>query len=97
MFNLRFFVARNSPHKAQYNTLKYTNDMANLHREINYQQSMIMLRRGAIAIVLILLGFAIMREPNRDWKDNFELKFLTKAYGTLDDSSGEGSGAIDND
>ncbi len=71
MFNLRWFVVSNSPHKAQYNASKYTNDMANLHREINYQQSMLLMRRGAIVIGLILLGFALIREPNRDWKDKY--------------------------
>ena len=46
-------------------------------------------------IVAVLIGFSMIGEPNRDWKDNYELKFMLKAYGTLDDASGEGASALD--
>jgi hypothetical protein len=38
-----------------------------------------------------------MEEYARDWKDRFDLKFMNKAYGTLDDSSGEGASSIDDE
>ena len=36
-----------------------------------------------------------MEEQAKDWKNNFDLKFNLKAYGSLDDSSGEGNISID--
>lgn len=94
MFEIRRWYVEQSPYN--YHNAKYTNDLAILHKQLNYVSSRVMFRRaiGLILLTLFVMGF-VMEEPNRDWKDKFDLKFNTKAYGNLDDASGEGSNSID--
>lgn len=94
MFELRAWYVQNSPHT--HYSEKYTNEMAYLHNELNYLNANKMLKRTAIVGALILgYAFFILEESSRDWKDQFDLKFNTKAYGSAADSSGEGASAID--
>ena len=70
--------------------------MTNLHNEINYQQSRLLIRRGALVFGLILSYFWFVSEPDAiDWKDTFDLKINEKTYGTLTSSAGEGGASID--
>ena len=70
--------------------------MNNLHNEINYQQSRLMLKRGALVFATILSYFWFIDEPDAiDWKDTFDLKFSSKVYGGMVGSSGEGGSSID--
>ena len=45
----------------------------------------------------LVIGYAsfVMDESAIDYKDQFDVKFNTKAYGSAADSSGEGASAID--
>ena len=94
MFHIRQFFVKISPYDTH--NCKYTNDMAFLHRELNYISSKIMLKRF-LFISAIIFGYSnwVMEEEVRDWKDKFDLKFNNKVYGNLDDSSGEGNNSID--
>lgn len=94
MFEIRKWFVLNTPHK--FYAEKYTNDMNNLHNEINYHQSHLLLKRGAIVFGLIYAYFWFIDEPDAiDWKDTFDLKFSTKVYGGMVGSAGEGEGSID--
>lgn len=94
MFQMRLYHTNNTPY--QFHCDKLTNDMAYLHRELNYLNSriyykrMLMVMAAAYGILFFLVG-----ERPRDWADNYDLKFDVKAYGSLDDSSGEGNTEID--
>jgi hypothetical protein len=46
---------------------------------------------------VIVLGYAmfIMDETAKDYKDQFDLKYNQKAYGSIADSSGEGASSMD--
>jgi hypothetical protein len=70
--------------------------MSILHNEINYKNSRQMLKNSIIAAVLVFgcVTF-IWQEGHRDWKDEFDLKFNQKIYGSIADSSGEGGSSID--
>lgn len=70
--------------------------MAYLHNELNYMNSKQLLTRGVLTAVVIL-GYSIfiMEEAARDYKDNFDLKFNQKTYGSIADSSGEGASSMD--
>jgi hypothetical protein len=87
MFELRSWYIQNSPHSS-YNA-KYSNDMAYLHNELNYLNSKQILNRTVLTAVVVL-GYAmfVMEESARDYKDEFDLKFNQKAYGSIADSSG---------
>lgn len=93
MFQLRLYHANNTPFQLQSD--KYTNELANLHKELNFLQSRLFGTRCLLTIAVIL-GYIMMQEQEaRDWGDKFDLKFNYKAFGDLDDSSGEGNNAID--
>ena len=55
MFEMRKWFVLNTPHK--FYAEKYTNDMNNLHNEINYQQAHLMLKRGALVFAIIYAHF----------------------------------------
>lgn len=94
MFELRNWYMQNSPHSS-YNA-KFTNEMAYLHNELNYINSKQILFRTALTFVVVLgYGVFIMEEAARDYKDQFDLKFNQKTYGTIADSSGEGASSMD--
>ena len=91
---LRRYVANNTPYQSTSD--KYTHEMAVLHKELNNKQANIIgARVGGVAVVLFLYAFFLYEEQARDWKNSFDLKFNLKAYGSLDDSSGEGNISID--
>lgn len=94
MFNLRTWYIKNTPHK--YYSEKYSHEMAILHNEINYKHSRLMLRNTMITAVFVF-GFIMFawQEGSRDWKDEFDLKFNQKIYGSIAESSGEGGSSID--
>lgn len=70
--------------------------MTNLHNELNYQHSRLLLRRGLLVFGLIYSYFWFVNEPDAiDWRDTFDLKFQEKTYGTLTSSAGEGGASID--
>lgn len=70
--------------------------MTHLHNEINYQQSLLMLKRGALVFGILYGYFWFINEPDAlDWKDTFDIKFNDKTYGTLVSSAGEGGSSID--
>lgn len=94
MFELRNWYIQNSPHSSY--GAKYTNEMAYLHNELNYLNSKQLLTRTVLvsAIVFVYSVF-LMEEVARDYKDNFDLKFNQKIYGSIADSSGEGASSMD--
>lgn len=70
--------------------------MTNLHNELNYQHSRLLLRRGLLVFGLIYSYFWFVNEPDAiDWRDTFDIKFQEKTYGTLTSSAGEGGVSID--
>lgn len=84
----------NTPHKHHAET--FTNDMANLHNELNYQHARLLLRRGVLVFGALYAYFWLIMEPDAlDWRDTFDIKFNEKTYGTLPTSAGEGKDAID--
>lgn len=94
MYQARLYHSNNTPY--QVTSDKYTNDMAILHKELNFLNSRLFMKR--ILLIYAILGvyfFFLFEEPNKDWGDKFDVKFNVKAYGSLDDSSGEGNNAID--
>lgn len=94
MFNIRLFFVNNSPYK--FYNLKYTNELANLQKELNYLQSRIILRNLILATTgLIIVTNFLIDDFAVDWRDRFDLKFNNRAYGGLDDASGEGNVSID--
>lgn len=94
MFQVRRYYVNNTPYQLQSD--KYTNDMAHLQKELNFLQSNLIAKRiGAIAALLFTYCFFFNEEEARDWRNTFDLKFNIKAYGALDDSSGEGNISID--
>lgn len=94
MFELRKWFVFNTPHK--YYAEKYTNEMAHLHNELNYQQTRIMAWRGAIVFAAIYGYFWFVYEPEAmDWKDTFDLKFTERSYGAIAGSAGEGGSSMD--
>lgn len=94
MFELRKWFLFNSPHKLY--AEKYSNEMAYLHNELNYQHARLLLKRGAVIFGLIYAYFWFITTPDAiDWKDTFDLKFNEKAYGSLNSSAGEGGASID--
>jgi hypothetical protein len=89
MFELRKWFVLNTPHKKY--AEKYTNDMANLHNELNYQHSRLLLRRGSVVFAVLYLYFWFLMEPDAlDWRDNFDIKHNEKTYGSIPVSAGEG-------
>jgi hypothetical protein len=94
MFELRNWYIQNSPHSKH--SEKYTNEMAILHNELNYINSKQILARTLLTAVIVL-GYAmfIFEEPARDYKDQFDLKYNQKIYGSIADSSGEGAISMD--
>jgi hypothetical protein len=94
MFELRKWFIFNTPH--QYYAEKYTNEMTHLHNEINYQHSLLLLKRGVILFGVLYGYFWFFNEPDAlDWKDTFDIKFNEKIYGTLVSSAGEGGSSMD--
>ena len=94
MFQLRNYVVNNTPYQSTSD--KYSNDMANLQKELNSQQANIISKRVAtVGALLLFYSLFLLEEEARDWKGQFDLKFNLKAYGSLDDSSGEGNVSID--
>lgn len=69
--------------------------MTNLHKELNFLNSRLMMRRVLFLYAIITAIYLFKEEEARDWGDRFDVKFNIKAYGSLDDSSGEGNAAID--
>jgi hypothetical protein len=87
MFEIRKWFVLNTPHK--YHAEKFTNEMAHLHNELNYQHSRLLLRRGAIVFAALYAYFWFVMEPKSlDWRDTFDLKFNEKTYGQLPTSAG---------
>lgn len=94
MFELRKWFVLNTPHK--FHAEKFTNEMAHLHNELNYQHSRLLLRRGALVFGVLYAYFWFAMEPDAiDWKDTFDLKFSEKTYGGLTSSAGEGGSSMD--
>lgn len=86
MFNARQYYVNNTPY--QVSSDKYTNDMAILHKELNFLNGRLMMQRILIVYGLIV-GFVLFAEEEaKDWGDKFDVKFNVKAFGSLDDSSG---------
>ena len=87
MYELRNWYVQNSPHSTY--SEKYSHEMSVLHNEINYLNSKQLLTRllltGAVVLGYI---FFILEEPAKDYKDQFDLKFNLKAYGSTADGSG---------
>ena len=94
MFELRNWYIQNSPHSTH--SAKYTNEMAILHNELNYINSKQILTRTVLTGVIVL-GYVMFLydEPARDYKDQFDLKYNQKTYGSIADSSGEGASSMD--
>ena len=70
--------------------------MANLHNELNYQHSKLLIRRGSIVFALVFGYFWFLSEPDAiDWKDTFDLKMKERSYGAIAGSSGEGGSSMD--
>lgn len=70
--------------------------MAHLHNELNYLHSRLLIKRGVLVFALIYSFFWFVSEPDAiDWKDNFDLKFSERTYGTMTTSAGEGGISID--
>ena len=88
MFQLRQSFVKFSPF--EYHNDKYTNDMAILHKELNYQNANLILKRFLIVVAIWWVYTSFIREEtNRDYKDKFDLKFNNKVYGNLDDATSE--------
>ena len=49
----------------------------------------------AVTVSLFIFGTFITAEDARDYREKFDLKFMSKAYGALDENSGEGNTSID--
>jgi hypothetical protein len=94
MFEIRKWFIFNSPHK--HFSERYTNEMAHLHNELNYQHARLLIKRGVLVFGLLYGYFWLVSEPDAiDWKDNFDIKLSEKTYGTLTTSAGEGGVSID--
>lgn len=94
MFEIRKWFIFNSPHK--YHSERYTNEMAHLHNELNYQHARLLIRRGVFVFALLYSYFWLLSEPDAiDWKDTFDIKMSERTYGTLTTSAGEGGISID--
>lgn len=94
MFEIRKWFIFNTPHK--FYAEKYTNEMNNLHNELNYLHARLLMRRGFLVFALIYSYFWFIDEPiPTDWKDSFDLKFQEKAYGSIAGSAGEGGSSMD--
>lgn len=94
MFETRKWFVLNTPHK--YYAEKYTNEMNNLHNELNYLHARLLLRRGLLVFALLYGYFWFLDEPDSiDWKDTFDLKFSERVYGSMTSSAGEGGSSID--
>ena len=94
MFELRKWFVMNTPHK--HYAQKYTNEMAHLHNELNYQHCRLLIRRGSVVFATIFGYFWFISEPDAlDWKDNFDLKMKERSYGAIAGSSGEGGTSMD--
>ena len=94
MFELRNWYIQNAPHSSH--AAKYSNEMAILHNELNYINSKQILTRTLLTAVIVLgYGLFLMEEAPRDYKDQFDLKFNQKTYGSIADSSGEGASSMD--
>jgi hypothetical protein len=94
MHQARLYHSNNTPFQLQSD--KYTNEMAKLHKELNFLNSRLFMKR--ILLLYTILGvyyFFIKEEEAKDWCDKFDVKQNIKAFGSLDDSSGEGNIAID--
>lgn len=94
MFQTRLWFLNNSPYN-HYNQ-KISNELTYLHKELNYQQGKQFLRRLTLVfLALMTYQMFFFEEYSRDYRDKFDTKFNNKAYGSLDDSSGEGNTSID--
>lgn len=94
MFELRNWYIQNSPHSDY--SKRFTHEMAILHNELNYINSKQILNRTLLtAGVVFGIALFVLEEPARDYKDQFDLKFNQKAYGSIADSSGEGASSMD--
>lgn len=94
MFELRKWFILNTPHK--YYAEKYTNEMAHIHNEINYQAARSLLRRSLLVFGTLYALFFFVSEPDAlDWKDTFDIKINDKVYGTMTSSAGEGNESMD--
>lgn len=94
MFEIRKWFIFNSPHR--HISEKYTNEMAHLHNELNYQHARLLIRNGVLVFGTLYAYFWFVSEPDAiDWKDTFDLKHNERAYGTLTTSAGEGGVSMD--
>lgn len=94
MFELRNWYIQNSPHSNY--SARYTNEMSILHNELNYLNSKQILARTLLTGLIVLgYGLYVMEEPARDYKDQFDLKYNQRTYGSIADSSGEGASSMD--
>ena len=94
MFELRKWFIFNTPHK--HYAEKYTNEMAHLHNELNYQHSRQLTARGAVVFAAIFGYFWFLSEPDAiDWRDTFDLKMTERSYGSIAGSAGEGGSSMD--
>ena len=61
MFQLRNYVVNNTPYQSTSD--KYTNDMANLHKELNTQHANLIAKRvGAVVGALFFYSFFLLEE-----------------------------------
>ena len=87
MFELRKWFIFNTPHK--FYAEKYTNEMAHLHNEINYQSARSLLKRTALLFGILYGYFWFVSEPDAiDWKDTFDIKINDRVYGAMTSAAG---------
>lgn len=94
MFQTRLWHVNNTPY--QQVSDKYTNELANLQKELNFLQARLFITRFLIVFgALTVYLFFIKEEEAKDWGDKFDIKFNVAAYGELEEASGEGDTSID--
>lgn len=94
MFMLRRYHANNTPYQTQKD--KYNQELTVLHKELNFLHARLFMTRFGL-VILSIIGYMVFirEEESKDWGDSFDYKFMVKAYGELEDSSGEGNTGID--
>lgn len=94
MFMIRRYHVNNTPYQIVKD--KYNHELTVLHKELNFLHARLFMTRGSLVIISIILYMTLIQEEeSRDWGDSFDYKFMVKAYGELEDSSGEGNTGID--
>jgi hypothetical protein len=90
MHEIRFYHYNNTPY--QFQKEKYAREITYLHRELNFLNSRLFMKRIFIVFVCIgLYNFLFMKEFARDWRDTYNIKFHMKGFGDSVEAAGEGS------